>query len=71
MGCFDEIVVPCPACGKHNFAQSKVGACNMSVYPYALAPKELLVDVADEPFHCECGTTFRLRVQFIATVERN
>ena len=61
MGCYDEIKVPCPACGEIYWAQSKSGECEFAQYELNTAPEEVLVDVnRHAPFGCICGARFQV-----------
>jgi len=65
MGMFDEIEVPCPACGKIFLSQSKSGDCCLQRFSLHEAPLEVLGDVnRHAPFTCvECGAVFHVTVK--------
>ena len=64
MGMYDEIVIPCPACGKEEQVQSKSGPCEGRVYSLGEAPQVVLIDAnRHAPFVCErCEILFRVRI---------
>ena len=66
MGCFDEVLVPCPRCGKEDVVQSKGGACMMRTYTIQEAPIDVMGDVnRHSPKACEaCGCTFEVGATF-------
>lgn len=70
MGCYDEVGVPCPKCGKVYYTQSKGGECLLFVYKLEECPLDVLSDVnRHAPFECdECGTKFEVRVQIVKNV---
>lgn len=70
MGCFNTIRVPCPKCQTIAHFQTKGGDRSMSSYDLADAPLEDLSDVnRHAPYTCEqCGTSFEVKVQVLATV---
>jgi len=71
MGCFDSVMVPCPACGEINEFQSKGGECRLSTYTLDDAPADVLSDVNRHRVECRsCQTAYRVRVQCIAIAER-
>lgn len=63
MGCFDEVLVPCPRCKEIYTCQSKGGYCNFTSYSLDEAPQDVLSDVnRHAPFTCEnCGCIFKVK----------
>ena len=48
MGCYNEIVIPCPKCGHINYFQSKGGDCSLSIYSIQDAPIEDIAYLVDD-----------------------
>ena len=67
MGCYDEINVPCPQCGKRQEVQSKGGAGMCMLYELEDCPPDVLSDAnRHAPYYCECGATFCVEVEIKA-----
>jgi transcription elongation factor Elf1 len=65
MSLFDEVLLPCPKCGKNNYAQSKGGWCRTIQYDFDTAPDPVLADMVDEELTCsQCGTKFAVKAKF-------
>lgn len=61
MGMYDTVIVPCPACGKDEFFQSKSGECILLNIDLKDCPDDILSDVnRHAPYTCECGTVFEV-----------
>ena len=63
MGIYDEVLVPCPACGHKYDFQTKACGSNMTAWEHYEAPSLALADVADgcPVATCEkCGTSFQI-----------
>lgn len=64
MGMFDTVIIPCPSCGEGYEAQSKGGECDLEVYTFDDCPDDVMSDInRHAPFHCECGATFRVKLE--------
>lgn len=67
MGCYDSVMVPCPACGRKAEFQSKGGECLLRTFELGDAPGDVMLDVnRHAPCKCEdCGTAFRVVVDAV------
>lgn len=71
MGCFNIVRLPCPKCGTEHLHQSKAGSGDGTFEPLGDAELADVADAAQKKHTCvDCGTTFEVRVQFIATTRR-
>lgn len=72
MGCYDEVLVPCPECGTKQPFQSKGGPCSLTTYELDKAPFDVLSDVnRHAPYECaKCGTYYRVTIQTLAQSTR-
>lgn len=62
MGCFDEVIVPCPKCGATHEFQSKGGDCSFNTYTLKDAPKDVMSDVnRHAPVLCTCGALIKVK----------
>lgn len=53
MGCYDNVLVHCPKCGKESWEQSKGGDCILNGYTLENCPDDVLSDVnRHAPFEC-------------------
>jgi transposase-like protein len=66
MGMFDEVLLPCPECGKDAIAQSKGGDCTLSRYNFESAPPAVLGYLVDDgTYLCtRCGITFKVEARY-------
>lgn len=64
MGCYDTVIVPCPACGERVEFQSKSGPCTLEVFELTDAPDDVLLNVnRHSPHTCpKCKTKFMVQV---------
>ncbi len=70
MGCFDEVLVPCPSCGQEYAMQTKVGWSSLEKIPLREASALMLVDIGNQIVTCgNCGTKFQLTVLVEQTVD--
>ena len=61
MGLYDEVIVPCPECGRTKNFQSKSGECLLDTYTLKNCPDDVLKDVnRHSPYECECGCLFQV-----------
>jgi ribosomal protein S27AE len=69
MGCFDSIIVECPACGTEVEFQTKAGDCNLDRFTLEEAPLIVLADCVDRRLRCKkCGRTIGLVARALAKV---
>lgn len=62
MGMFDDIVIPCPHCGKGTLEQTKGGDCTLAHYQLADAPLDAVRGLDDVMYCAHCEGTFTVAV---------
>lgn len=74
MGCYDEVVIKCPACGALHTVQSKAGSCKLTKYAQSKVPHAVAFSIAKYyTLECSCGVTSRpqkVRNHFVPIVMR-
>jgi hypothetical protein len=71
MGMYDNVRVPCPACGALMIGQSKGGDCFLREIPVHEAPACVLADMDGDTLTCHaCGAAWTLRVHALYALER-
>lgn len=54
MGCYDSVIIPCPACGTEQEVQTKGGECLLRTFKLKDAPTDVLWDInRHAPFVCD------------------
>jgi hypothetical protein len=67
MGLFDTVMVPCPKCGTRAGFQSKGGERKLLTYELNDCPPDVMGDLVHDSATCaQCGSRFRLMIQFLA-----
>lgn len=64
MGMFDELLLPCPKCGKQVYTQSKGGVCKLKKYIYPKAPDDVISYIVNDKQECKCGCVFKVKAKF-------
>ncbi len=65
MGMYDEVMIPCPYCGKLTYEQSKGGDCLLIKYTYPSVPQKVLSGLVGEEIPCDhCDMKFSIKRNF-------
>jgi len=68
MGMFDQVLVPCPACGEQLVFQSKSGERVLGSWHIENAPQDVLVGLDGKTRVCSCGLPVSISIIKTAVV---